>query len=325
MMIVELAKIRILSFEKHGDGWQGDLILRYICLMLIRAGVVYVSYVTFITMKIEGNKKFKKVTEEVACVADYMWHKGWAERNAGNISVNVSTVFGDLTGKRDLHPEYTMPGAFPELAGMSFFITGTGRRMRDIARKPLRNAVLINVNNDGTMYRMISTDSHATGDVQPTSELSTHLGIHQMIARRQSQEKAVIHTHATEIIALSQLPFFKTPEAINRILWSMHPETMVFIPGGVGFVPYTLPGTDEIASRTISELQQHDVVIWEKHGVFAIGHTVYDSFDLMDIVCKCARIWFLCKSAGFDPEGLTSEQLLELNGLAGKFNRGTGG
>jgi len=52
---------------------------------------------------------------------------------------------------------------------------------------------------------------------------------------------------------------------------------------------------------------------------------VYDSFDLMDIVCKCARIWFLCKSAGFDPEGLTSEQLLELNGLAGKFNRGTGG
>ena len=271
-------------------------------------------------MKITKDKKFRKMAKEVAQVADCLWINGWAERNAGNISVNVSQITGVNTRNPGDHPDFPLPLAFPELAGMSFFLTGTGKRMRDLARKPFRNTVLMTVNPEGTSYRMIRLNKIPGQDIQPTSELPTHLAIHQMIAQRKSGEKAVIHTHATEVIALSQSPALKTKEALNSILWGMHPETMVFIPEGVGLVPYTLPGTTDIASLTVSELQQHDVVIWEKHGVFAIGNAVADVFDLIDIVCKSARIWFLCKSAGYDPEGLTGEQLTELKELVSKLN-----
>ncbi len=271
-------------------------------------------------MNITKNKKLRNVADEVARVADYLWIKGWAERNAGNISVNVTGIINTKTGDPGHHSVFPLPMAFPELAGMCFFVTATGTRMRDFARKPFRNAVLIMVNPGGNTFCMIPLKEHPDRDIQPTSELSTHLGIHQMIAQRQSGEKAVIHTHATEMITLSHSPAFKTTDALNRLLWGMHPETMVFIPGGVGLVPYALPGTTEIAALTISELQQHDIVIWEKHGVFAIGKTLSDTFDMIDIACKSARIWFLCKSAGFDPEGLTEEQLHELDELVKKFN-----
>ena len=39
--------------------------------------------------QIQKNKKVKKILFEVSEVADYLWQRGWAERNAGNISVNI--------------------------------------------------------------------------------------------------------------------------------------------------------------------------------------------------------------------------------------------
>lgn len=89
----------------------------------------------------------------------------------------------------------------------------------------------------------------------------------------------------------------------------MHPEAKVFVQKGIGFVPYILPGTEEIAQETIKALIDHNIVIWEKHGVFAIGENVFDTFDSIDIISKSAKIYFMCKSAGFTPEGLSDEQI----------------
>ena len=35
----------------------------------------------------------------------------------------------------------------------------------------------------------------------------------------------------------------------------MHPETVMFVPKGVGFVPYMLPGSVEIATETLKPLK----------------------------------------------------------------------
>ena len=35
----------------------------------------------------------------------------------------------------------------------------------------------------------------------------------------------------------------------------MHPETIMFIPDGVGFVPFNLPGSAEIATETVKTLK----------------------------------------------------------------------
>ncbi len=270
---------------------------------------------------IKQNADLEKIVLDVAEIAQYLWQNGWAERNAGNISVNINDIirgheFNDLSE----FPIFQLNKSYIELSSKYFFVTGTGKRMRDIAKSPMKNAIIIRISEDGNSYTLISRYKSDTYEFRPTSELPTHLGIHQMIAQRGTNEKVIIHTHANELVALTHNPEFKNTDTINTVLWGMHPEAMVFVPKGVGFVPYIMPGTEEIAQATIIELKHHDIALWEKHGVFAIGETVFDTFDSIDIISKSAKIYFMCKSAGFTPEGLDSKQLYDLKELIKNFS-----
>lgn len=265
---------------------------------------------------IHSNKELKNIIRETSEIAGYLWQRGWAERNASNISVNITDIFLDDISEYSACPLTILPMAYPKLSGSCFLVTGTGKRMRDLARKPLKNSLIIKLNEDASGYYIRKTDGES---FMPTSELPTHLGIHQMIAERGSAEKAVMHTHAHELVTLTHAKEFCDQEVLNKLLWSMHPETMIFVPKGVGFVPYILPGSLEIAAETLKVLQKHDVVVWEKHGVFAIGKNVADTFDLIDILAKSARIFFLCRSANITPDSFSDDQLADLRKLAEKF------
>jgi rhamnulose-1-phosphate aldolase len=121
-----------------------------------------------------------------------------------------------------------------------------------------------------------------------------------------------MHTHVTELAALTQLREFTDEVKLNRVLWNMHPEARIFVPAGVGFVPYMLPGTVNAGKATVTALEDHQAAIWEKHGLFAIGCNLQETFDLADILAKSASIYFMCRSSGQEPEGLTDSQLDEL-------------
>lgn len=264
------------------------------------------------------NKKLKTIILETAEIAGYLWQRGWAERNAGNISVNITEISNWEISDFDKYPFVELPYPYPKLVGSSFLVTGTGKRMRDLTRKPMNGLLAIKLNPEANGYWILS-QKIGSDNFLPTSELPTHLGIHQMIAERGSDEKVVMHTHATELIAVTQTKEFCSEASINKLLWGMHPETIIFIPKGVGFVPYMLPGSVGIAEETIKALQDHDVALWEKHGVFAIGNSVGGTFDVIDILAKSARIFFMCQSANILPDGFNEEQLGELKLLAGNF------
>lgn len=255
-------------------------------------------------------KKISSILDEIAEVAQYMWHKGWAEKNAGNISVLLpQSISKDVLTKFN---RIILQKPMPELKHKCFYITGAGKRMRDIAKSPVENGLFLQVAEKGSEVYVVKLVNE---NIVPTSELSTHLGVHQMIARRGTEEKVILHTHATELIALTQWEDLKSEELLNNTLWGMHPETMVVIPKGVGLVPYYLPGTDKIAQATVEKFNNYDIIVWEKHGVFAIGKNIQETFDSIDIVCKSAKIWLECRSAGFKPEGLSKEQLEEIKEL----------
>lgn len=265
-----------------------------------------------------GNKALKSVIQELAETAGYLWQRGWAERNAGNISVNISDLISLEIPELNSIPFFELPTAYPILAGACFLVTGTGKRMRDLAYKPLKNVLIIKLNEKASGYYILSQKVDDE-KFMPTSELPTHLGIHQMIAERGSLEKVVIHTHTTELVALTQAKEFCSQDTLNKLLWGMHPETIIFVPKGVGFVPYILPGSAEIAEKTMEALGDHDVVLWEKHGVFAIGKGVSDTFDVIDILAKSAHIFFMCRSVNIIPDGFTDQQLNELRKLTANF------
>lgn len=272
------------------------------------------------------------IFEEISQVAHYLWERGWAEQNAGNISINVTGLVPDVDPSlTDQLPVESLPVKYPMLGGNLFIITPAGSRMRELTKNTIEKLCFIRINANGDGYNNLPVsfsdslfpvksfpgspgDNLAGSFPSPSSELPAHLSIHEMLVQEKPENKAVIHTHATELIALTQIPAFQSSESINRLLWGMHPETATFVPQGTGYVPYKLPGTQLIAIETVRELKNHQAVIWEKHGVFATGVTINQAFDTIDILAKSARIYFMVKQSGHEPEGLTDEQIKELKG-----------
>ena len=258
------------------------------------------------------NRKIQKKILEVAELAQYLWQKGWAERNAGNITVNLTELVHSEIKDMNLYPVFNLTNAYPSIANGYFFVTGTGKRMRDLARNPMKNACIIKMNSTGNQYHIISKNKNNLYDFRPTSELPTHLAIHNVLVKTKSPNRAVVHTHPNELVALTQIKEFQDEEKLNKLLWGMHPESMVCVPDGLALVPYILPGTTRIADATLKRITDHNVVMWEKHGTFAVGESVFDAFDMIDILSKSAHIFFMIRQAGYEPEGLTDPQLDEL-------------
>lgn len=259
------------------------------------------------------NSELTGYIEEIAEVAGYLWDKGWAERNGGNISYRVTdAIDDDIASRPPVSAPIGLPCAVGELAGEYFLVTGTGRRMRDVHRYPMKNMSLIRILGDGKNFEII-----AEKEIIPTSELPSHLMIHNEMVKQGRNIRTVIHTHPIELVAMTHNPDFLKKDILGRLLWSMIPETRAFCPKGLGIIPYACPGTVALASETVSQLNDYDIVMWEKHGAVGIGENLMEPFDMIDTLSKSAKIYMSARAMGFTPTGMTSAQMDEMKE---KFN-----
>ena len=246
--------------------------------------------------------------EQVAEVAGYLWQKGWAERNGGNITVNVTEHIDDEIRKMPaISPVYPIGQTLPNLKGCYFYCKGTQMRMRDLARWPMQNGSIIRILDDCASYEII-----ADNPVKPTSELPSHLAVHNYLIGKGSTYKASLHTHPIELVAMSHCKKYLEKDVATKLLWSMIPETKAFCPRGLGIIPYKLPSSNELADATIKELGDYDVTLWEKHGVFAVENDIMAAFDQVDVLNKSALIYIAAKNMGFEPEGMSDDQMAEM-------------
>ena len=257
---------------------------------------------------IDKNRALATEIGKVAEVAGYLWQKGWAERNGGNITVNVTE---ELDARQKAFPALAGPFAIgitlPYLKDKFFYCKGTGKRMRDLASEPMANGSIIRICPDCASYEII-----ADNPVMPTSELPSHLILHNYLIQSGSAYKASLHTHPIELVALSHSRKWLNAEQLTRTLWSMIPETLAFAPLGIGVVSYALPGSVRLAEATLRQIRDYDVVLWEKHGTVAVGTDIMDAFDQTDVLNKAACIYMTAKNMGFEPEGMTDEAIKEV-------------
>ena len=247
--------------------------------------------------------------EKIAEVAGYLWQNGWAERNGGNITVNVTELVDDeIRQMPPISDAIPIGVTLPELKNTYFYCKGTGKRMRDLARKPMANGSIIRILDDCASYVII-----ADKPVMPTSELPSHLTVHAQLIATGSNYRATVHTHPIELVAMSHNREMLGKDVLTNLLWSMIPETKAFCPLGLGIVPYELPGSNTLAQATLHQLEDYDVVLWEKHGVFAKGIDVMDAFDQIDVLSKSAKIYVNARAMGFMPEGMSQEQMQEMS------------
>ena len=259
---------------------------------------------------LDNNKGLARQVADVAEVAGYLWQKGWAERNGGNITVNITELVVDALRQMPAISEPRPIGAkLPHLKGCYFYCKGTNRRMRDLARWPMDNGSIIRILDDCEHYEII-----ADKPVAPTSELPSHLAVHNYLIGKGSNYKASVHTHPIRLVAMSHNEQFLQKDVLTRILWSMIPETKAFCPRGLGIVPYMLPSSNELAEATIKAIDDdYDVVMWEKHGVFSVGPDVMEAFDMIDVLEKSAEIYQDARSMGFVPDGMSDAQMKEIS------------
>ncbi|MFB9136487.1 rhamnulose-1-phosphate aldolase [Vibrio olivae] len=253
------------------------------------------------------NDAVKNEIAKVSEVSQYLWQREWAERNGGNISVDLTDIYGDVGEVNS--PEKALPLQLPmESAGRIYYVKGTGQRIREL-RDPDYAGCILRINDQANGYRIL-WGGKASDNFAPTSEFISHIKI--LVAKRQagSDHKSVVHTHPLELIALSHHPdISKSSELFTYTCWKMLPEVRAFVPRGVGMIPYCLPSSEELADGTTASLLVNDVAVWEKHGATASGADVLQAFDFIDVANKGAKLYLMCTSAGYEPEGVTKENM----------------
>ena len=262
----------------------------------------------FMESILKNRPALEREINQIAEVAGYLWQKGWAERNGGNITVNITEFVDDAMRALPAISEPVAIGVtLPSLSGCYFYCKGTQKRMRDLARCPMSNGSIIRITDDCAHYEIVADEA-----VKPTSELPAHLSVHNYLLAKGSPYRASLHTHPIELVAMSHSKTFLEKDVATRLLWSMIPETKAFCPRGLGIIPYMLPGSVALADATLKELDDYDVVMWEKHGVFAVDTDIMAAFDQVDVLNKSAQIYISAKSMGFTPDGMSDEQMAEM-------------
>ncbi len=224
-------------------------------------------------------------------LCDDGWQQGWHERNGGNLTYRMT----DDEVKAAAPFFYDVPGSWvemgvsvPELGGMYFLTTGTGRYMRNVAGDPSYNIGIVELNPAGDAWRIVWGLKDGG---QPTSEFPTHMMNHAVrMEATNGTCRVIYHAHPNNIIALSfVLPL--TARAFTRVLWKAMTECVIVFPTGVGVVPWMVPGGAEIALATSELMKTYEAVIWAQHGLFVSGADFDSTFGLLHTIEKAADIY----------------------------------
>ena len=250
-------------------------------------------------------------------MADDGWHQGWHERNGGNLTYRLTDAeVAEITPFLDAVPRpWVAMGVTGEnLAGSYFLSTGSGKFFRNVITDPEDSICVVEINDKGDSYRI---RWGLVNGGKPTSEFPSHYMNHCVRAKATNGEHRVIyHAHPANIIAMTfVLPL--TDRDFSRALWKSATECPVVFPGGVGVVPWMVPGGADIALATCKKMEEFDAAVWAHHGLFASGPDFDITFGLMHTIEKAAQIWVLQKSTGL-PE-LQTIQDDELRAIARDF------
>jgi rhamnulose-1-phosphate aldolase len=230
------------------------------------------------------------------------------EGAAGNISVCVGWP-ADPRRHFPVTEEIPLPVPAPNLVGRLVIVTGSGRRLGDIAADPAANLGVVRVSPGGDRGVLFTSPRRLFEHL--TSEWNSHLGVHDdTIARTGTNFHAVVHAQPPHLVYLSHVPAYYDEEAFNRQLLRWEPETIVNLPAGIGVLPFMVPGSATLMAANVESLRDHRIVLWGKHGVMSRSDiSVTRAVDRIEYAETAARYEYMDLANGGRAEGLTVEEL----------------
>jgi L-fuculose-phosphate aldolase len=159
------------------------------------------------------------------------------------------------------------------LRGDRILITPAGRR-----KDGLEPGELLEVALD----HPAANDDAGRGGLRPSSDVA----IHRAIYRARPDVEAVVHAHVPAAMALTLAGETPDPAAL--------PETALLLPR-LPVVPLGVPGSQELAARIAAALVEGDpqpaAVLLEVHGAVAVGATIGEAVDRIELVDVLCRVW----------------------------------
>lgn len=246
---------------------------------------------------------FDRLVHELGDVGRRMVELHAAEGSAGNLSIFA----------RDLEPRASLPArgiidlpvVAPALAGGWVIVTGSARRLRDIAYAPEHTLCLLQILPGGAQAQLFAAD-----DLRPTSEFNTHLAVHQdQVARHNWTTHAVVHAQPLRLTYLSHIARYTDQATFNRSLLRWQPETILEFPEGIGTLPFETPGSVEQMRVTAAAMRTYRAVVWQRHGIVTRATTIAKAADLVEYAEAAARYEYLNLAAGEPARGLADADI----------------
>lgn len=225
------------------------------------------------------------------------YEAGYHERNGGNASYRLTV--GEVQAVRPFF--YDVPSSWvqlgvivPAMAGEFLLVTGSGKFLRNVKDEMAENAGIVEINEAGDAGRIVWG---LKGGGRPTSEIGAHVaaqGVRKVATNGAS--RVLYHAHPASLVALTSL-VPADARTVTRLLWTSHTESVIAFPGGLGVLPWMVPGSIDLAKATSSALHDYEACVWQMHGVFASGATCDDAFGLVNAIDKAADVYLRARAA----------------------------
>jgi autoinducer 2 (AI-2) kinase len=153
----------------------------------------------------------------------------------------------------------------------------------------LRADMMVRIDLDGEPF-----DPNA---LAPSSEWRLHCAVY----RARPDVNAVVHTHAPQatILGMTGKPFLPI-------------STGAAFLGEIPRVPFSMPGTRELADAVAEAMEQGVAAIMQNHGLMVAGSTLRRAADVTEIIEATAEKILTCYMLGQEPPVLPAEVVATL-------------
>ncbi len=260
-------------------------------------------------MKTAGdNQTWSNLVAEFGAVGVDLTRLNAAEGSAGNISAYVQSLEG-LDSTLQPSSELTLPVSAPALAGGWVIVTGTGCRLRDLEHDANANLCALQIHAGGQSARLYST-----ANLAPTSELNSHLVVHNdQVYRNELGFHALVHAQPRCLTYLSHHRDYQETAELNRHLLRWEPETMMIFPEGIATISFQVPGSEVMMLATVAALQSHKAVVWQRHGILTRSdESIRKAGDLVEYAEAAAYLECLNLLLGAPSQGMSADEIRKL-------------
>ena len=139
--------------------------------------------------------------------------------------------------------------------------------------------------------------------IESKHKLSTETPMHLAIYKVRPDVKAIVHAHP---------PYGTAFAASNKTLSSDLTSEGRLVLGDIAFAKYALMGTQDLADMVANSAQKSNIILMENHGVIALGNTLLEAFDRLEVLEFTAKMNFITESLNMR-KPLNKEQLIEID------------